>query len=176
MHMIDIRRAVEKLSIFFPHYIVTEDTLDAYHKRLGAFDARALDAAVESIVMTQEKAPSFPQLLKTVRAWQKKYSAGSFWVLIDGYAPHSDEKAAFVRDMTRELSGLEKIETEHASALIDLWASGYKQLPGYKSKDEVRDLVFHAEFDSLYELGAIVGQYKIGQGAEGFRGAIDNLQ
>lgn len=182
MDIYNFDRGINKLSLFFSSFKPSSELRQAWFDKLRHFHDEAFTEAVEEIIYTLSKAPSFPEILAKVRYRERRFAIGDFWVSLSGGAPLTDEKRLLAKESMQQLNkalamaaeqnnGKGKSLSEDVKAqLKEDWGNCYRQLPGYKSEAEVVRMVERGQFDEVYDLGLIYGNYKYGQGALGFRG------
>lgn len=173
MDVYNFEKGITRLKIFFPTFKPSEVLLKEWFKLLSKNHSRAWHEAIDAICMTCGRCPTFPELNAMVRQKQARYSVAKFWVCDSGAAPFTDELKSLSKDMMRQLRQAmaeERLNAETKTGLIEIWHNCYRKLPGYKSAEQVREMVAKERFDELLELGVIEGGYIKGQGSIGFQG------
>lgn len=162
MEKLDFTTAMRKLEDFYPAIKMNnENKIKAWFEKLEKYSSKSLNMAVNTLIETSESTPTFGKLLGLVKVFnsrEPKHNKIKFEQITQGLAPMTEQKRAFISEMMREFWQAFNIKDKAQRAiefegLKDVYKSGFKTLPNYKTKAQCQQLFNDGQFQKLEELG-----------------------
>lgn len=149
---------MKELKNFIPGFKPTEAQVRAWYERLkNVADEPAYRYAIYKLTEERASTITYPALKDAIFQGNHagKSRAAKLPAIKGGYAPRSAEKHALAEWAVGQIFNFArgKLSDHERRVVKDEWIRRFRQLPGYKTAEEMGELVAEQDWPALIELG-----------------------